>query len=142
MGALDGKRPFRLYSLFGSGGAASPGPAAGGLGMFAIVESGGKQYRVAEGDVLRLEKLEAEAGATVQLPVLLLGGGDADGVKVGAPNVDGATVKAEVIAHGRGDKIHVYKFKAKNNYRRHIGHRQPFTEVRITAVEISTAVEG
>lgn len=100
--------------------------------MFAIVESGGKQYRVAEGDVLRLEKLDAEAGAQVELPVLLLGG---DSVKIGAPRVDGASVKAEVIGHGRGQKIHVYKFKAKNNYRRHIGHRQTFTEVRIVSVK-------
>jgi len=100
--------------------------------MFAIVEAGGKQYRVAEGDVLRLEKLDAEAGSTVELPVLLLGG---DSVKVGAPRVDGASVTAEVIAHGRGDKLHVYKFKAKSNYRRHIGHRQSFTEVRIVSVQ-------
>jgi len=100
--------------------------------MFAIVEAGGKQYRVAEGDVLRLEKLDAEAGSTVELPVLLLGG---DSVKVGAPRVDGASVTAEVISHGRGDKLHVYKFKAKSNYRRHIGHRQSFTEVRIVSVQ-------
>ena len=100
--------------------------------MFAIVESGGKQYRVAEGDVLRLEKLDAEAGATVELPVLLLGSSD---VKVGTPTVDGAKVTAEVIGHGRGDKVHVYKFRAKTNYRRHIGHRQSYTEVRITKVE-------
>jgi len=100
--------------------------------MFAIVESGGKQYRVAEGDVLRLEKLDAEAGTQVELPVLLLGG---DSVKVGAPRVDGASVTAEVVAHGRGAKLHVYKFKAKSNYRRHIGHRQPFTEVRIVSVQ-------
>ncbi len=100
--------------------------------MFAIVESGGKQYRVAEGDVLRLEKLDAEAGTTVELPVLLLG---SDEVKVGTPTVDGAKVTAEVIGHGRGDKLHVYKFRAKTNYRRHIGHRQSYTEVRITKVE-------
>jgi len=102
--------------------------------MFAIVESGGKQYRVAEGDVLRLEKLEAEAGTEVELPVLLFSNGD-DAVKVGAPNVEGASVRAEVLGHGRGDKIDVYKFKAKTNYRRHIGHRQQFTEVRITSLE-------
>ncbi|HEX7038516.1 MAG TPA: 50S ribosomal protein L21 [Trueperaceae bacterium] len=100
--------------------------------MFAIVESGGKQYRVAEGDVLRLEKLDAEAGTTVELPVLLLG---SDDVKVGTPTVEGAKVTAEVIGHGRGDKLHVYKFRAKTNYRRHIGHRQSYTEVRITKVE-------
>lgn len=100
--------------------------------MYAIVESGGKQYRVAEGDVLRLEKLDAEAGAQVELPVLLFGG---DSVVIGAPRVDGALVKAEVLGHGRGNKIHIYKFKAKNNYRRHIGHRQAFTEVRIVSVQ-------
>ncbi|HEX7000870.1 MAG TPA: 50S ribosomal protein L21 [Trueperaceae bacterium] len=100
--------------------------------MFAIVESGGKQYRVAEGDVLRLEKLDADAGSQVELPVLLLG---SDEVKVGSPIVDGAKVTAEVIGHGRGDKVHVYKFKAKTNYRRHIGHRQDYTEVKITKVE-------
>ncbi len=100
--------------------------------MFAIVESGGKQYRVAEGDVLRLEKLDAESGSQVELPVLLLG---SDEVKVGSPLVDGAKVTAEVIGHGRGDKVHIYKFKAKTNYRRHIGHRQDYTEVKITKVE-------
>ena len=100
--------------------------------MFAIVESGGKQYRVAEGDVLRLEKIDADAGSQVELPVLLLG---SDDVKVGSPLVDGAKVTAEVIGHGRGDKVHIYKFKAKANYRRHIGHRQDYTEVKITKVE-------
>ncbi len=100
--------------------------------MFAIVQSGGKQYRVAEGDVLRLELLgEAELGDTVDLPVMMLGGDD---VKVGTPVVEGATVKAEVLAHGRGDKIYIYKFKAKNNYRRKNGHRQPYTEVRIKEI--------
>ncbi|MFO7545334.1 MAG: 50S ribosomal protein L21 [Trueperaceae bacterium] len=100
--------------------------------MYAIVESGGKQYRVAEGDVVRLEKLDAEAGAVVDLPVLMLGG---ETVTIGAPRVEGASVQAEVVSHGRGEKIHVYKFKAKANYRRHIGHRQPYTEVRITKVQ-------
>jgi large subunit ribosomal protein L21 len=99
--------------------------------MYAIIETGGKQYRVQAGDVLRLEKIEAEAGATVDLPVLLLGG---DTVTVGSPRVDGASVKAEVVAHGHGPKIHIYKFKAKTNYRRHTGHRQPYTEVRVTDI--------
>lgn len=99
--------------------------------MFAIVKSGGKQYRVEEGDTVRLESLDAEVGTTVELPVLMLGGKT---TKVGNPLVDGATVSAEVVAHGRGDKIYVKKFKAKSNYRRRTGHRQDFTEVRVTAV--------
>lgn len=99
--------------------------------MFAIIESGGKQYRVQAGDVLRLEKLEAEPGATVDLPVLLLGGDD---VRIGSPRVEGAAVKAEVLGHGRGTKIHVYKFRAKTNYRRHTGHRQSYTEVRVAEI--------
>lgn len=100
--------------------------------MFAIVESGGKQYHVAEGDVLRVEKVAAEAGESVSLPVLLLGG---DKVRVGAPRVEGASVTAEVLGHGRGDKLHIYKFKAKANYRRHRGHRQPYSELRITKID-------
>jgi large subunit ribosomal protein L21 len=99
--------------------------------MFAIIKSGGKQYRVSEGDVVRLELLDADAGETVELPVLMVGG---EQVAVGSPMLDGAVVKAEVLRHGRGDKIDIYKFKAKTNYRRHIGHRQSFTEVRITGI--------
>ncbi len=100
--------------------------------MFAIIKSGGKQYRVSEGDVLKLESLKANPGDTVELPVLMTGG---ETVKVGTPVVDGATVKAQVIGHGRGPKIHIYKFKAKANYRRKTGHRQPYTEVRITGID-------
>lgn len=99
--------------------------------MFAIVKSGGKQYRVEEGDLLRLESLQAEVGDSVELPVMMLGG---DETKVGAPWVDGARVQAEVVSHGRGDKIYIEKFKAKKNYRRRFGHRQGYTEVRVTAV--------
>lgn len=99
--------------------------------MFAVIQSGGKQYRVAEGEVVRLEKLAAEPGATVELPVLLLGG---DTVRVGTPLVAGASVKAEVLTHGRGDKLYIYKYKAKANYRRKNGHRQPYTEVRIKEI--------
>ncbi len=100
--------------------------------MFAIIQSGGKQYRVAEGDVLRLEKLAADQGETVEFPVMMVGADD--DVKVGRPTVDGASVKAEVVSHGRGRKLYIYKFKAKNNYRRKAGHRQPYTEVKITEV--------
>ena len=100
--------------------------------MFAIIQSGGKQYNVAEGDVLRLESLDAQPGETVNLEVMLLSG---DEVKVGAPLVEGARVKAEVVSHGRGKKLYIYKFKAKSNYRRKTGHRQGYTEVRITGIE-------
>jgi large subunit ribosomal protein L21 len=99
--------------------------------MFAIVQSGGKQYRVSEGDVLRLEMLQAQPGDTVELPVMMLGGA---AVQVGTPLVDGASVRAEVLSHGRGAKIAIYKFKAKSNYRRKTGHRQSFTEVRVTEI--------
>ncbi len=101
--------------------------------MVAIIESGGKQYRVQEGDVIRLEALAAEPGETITLPVMMLAG---DEVKIGTPLVDGASVQAEVIGHGRGKKLHIYKFKAKTNYRRKTGHRQPYTEVRIQSITL------
>lgn len=98
--------------------------------MFAIVKTGGKQYRVAEGDVLKVEKLAADAGTELELPVLLLSGDD---VKVGEDAAK-AKVTVEVIGHGRGPKLDVYKYKAKANYRRKIGHRQDYTEVRVKSV--------
>ncbi len=99
--------------------------------MFAIIKTGGKQYRVQQGDMLDVELVQAEPGDVVDLPVLMLGG---DPVRFGDPVVAGAAVRAEVVEHGRHRKIHVYKFKAKSNYRRHHGHRQPFTRVRITEI--------
>src|SRR5690554_759919 len=99
--------------------------------MFAVIKSGGKQYRVSQGNELVLETVNAEPGQVVELPVLMLGG---DSVQFGSPLVAGASVKAEVVEHGRLRKIHVYKFKAKSNYRRHNGHRQNFTRVRITEI--------
>ncbi|MGL4608665.1 MAG: 50S ribosomal protein L21 [Trueperaceae bacterium] len=99
--------------------------------MFAIIQSGGKQYRVAEGDLVKLELLTAEVGQSVDLPVLMLGG---SAVKVGTPLVQGASVKAEVVSHGKGEKLHSYRYVAKTNVRRKTGHRQPYTEVKITAI--------
>lgn len=99
--------------------------------MFAVIKTGGKQYRVSQGDVIDVELVGAEAGETVELPVLMIGG---DQVRVGTPLVEGATVRAEVVENGRHRKVHVYKFKAKSNYRRHNGHRQPYTRVRITEI--------
>ena len=99
--------------------------------MFAIVKTGGKQYRVEPGLKLRVEKLDAEPGATVERPVLLLGG---EKTVVGTPVVEGASVVAEVLGHGRGKKILVSKFKAKVQYRRKKGHRQPYTELLIKEI--------
>ena len=100
--------------------------------MFAVIRSGGKQHRVVEGEVLRLEKLDAEPGATVDLTALMVGEGAE--VKVGTPVVDGAKVTAEVVAHGKGDKVNIIKFKRRKNYVRHAGHRQWYTEVKITGI--------
>lgn len=99
----------------------------------AIIKTGGKQYRVASGDVLRVEKLSGDVGSTIEFDqVLLLGKGDA--VKVGTPLVDGAKVTATVKAHGKGKKVIVYKFRRRKNYRRKRGHRQPFTQIEITKI--------
>jgi len=100
--------------------------------MFAVIKTGGKQYRVVPGDVIKVERLEAEAGATVALEeVLMLGD------TIGTPLVAGATVSAEVIAQDRGPKIIIFKKKRRQNYRRKNGHRQDLTVLRIT--EISAA---
>ena len=100
--------------------------------MFAVIKTGGKQYRVASGDVIKVEKLEAEAGATVTLDQVLMVGDT-----IGTPLVAGATVSAEVIAQDRGPKVIIFKKKRRQNYRRKNGHRQDLTVLRIT--EISAA---
>jgi len=98
--------------------------------MYAIVETGGKQYRVQEGDLLKVESLGLEEGASVVFDKVLLVGKD-DAVVVGAPYVEGATVTASVTGNGREPKILVFKFKSKKNYRRMRGHRQNYSEIRI-----------
>ena len=100
--------------------------------MFAVIQTGGKQYRVAEGDKLRVEKLTGDVGAKVTFDQVLLIGGEA--VKVGTPLVAGAAVSAEIVAQGRDKKLIVFKFRRRKNYRRKAGHRQPFTELKITGV--------
>jgi large subunit ribosomal protein L21 len=98
--------------------------------MYAVIKSGGKQYRVKAGEQVRVEALAAEVGSTVSLEeVLLVGTGD--GVKVGAPLVSGAIVKATVVSHGRGDKLRIFKLRRRKHYQKSQGHRQSFTEVRI-----------
>lgn len=101
--------------------------------MYAVIVTGGKQYRVREGDRLRIEKLPAPAGETVEFDRVLMVS-DGDEVKVGRPYLDGGRVSATVSAHGRGDKINVVKFRRRKNYLRRRGHRQDFTEVTITGI--------
>lgn len=99
----------------------------------AIVRTGGKQYRVEPGAVLRVEKLEGDVGGTIELPeVLLLGNGTE--ARIGKPLVDGAKVTGTITAHGRGPKVIIYKFRRRKNYRRKNGHRQAYTEIKIDAI--------
>ena len=101
--------------------------------MYAVIESGGKQHRVIEGETLKLEKLEAATGETVEFDkVLMVGGGD--DIKIGTPVVTGSKVFAEVVAHGRHKKIKIVKFNRRKHYRKETGHRQWFTEVKITGI--------
>lgn len=102
--------------------------------MYAVIKTGGKQYRVAEGDTIMVEKLAGEAGTEVVFDQVLMVVNDAD-VKVGKPVVEGAKVTGKVEAQGKEKKILVFKYKAKSNYRRRQGHRQPFTKVVIEKIE-------
>lgn len=100
--------------------------------MYAVIETGGKQYKVEQDDVLFIEKLDVEAGDAVKFDkVLAVGGGE---LKIGAPYVDGATVEATVEKNGKSKKIIVYKYKPKKHYHKKQGHRQPYTKVKITAI--------
>jgi len=102
--------------------------------MYAVIVSGGKQHRVKEGETLKLEKLEVETGATVEFDRVLLVA-DGDNVKVGAPVVEGAKVTAEVVGHGRHDKVRIIKFRRRKHHMKRQGHRQWFTEVKITGIQ-------
>lgn len=103
--------------------------------MYAIIETGGKQYRVQEGDTLYIEKLAAEPDEVVTIDRVLAVGGEDGGLKVGQPVVPGAKVSLKVLRHGRGRKIIVFKYKSKKNYRRKKGHRQAFTAVQVEKIE-------
>lgn len=101
--------------------------------MYAVIKTGGKQYRVASGEKLKVEQLPAEIGSTVVMDqVLMLA--DGDKVSIGKPLVEGATVKATVIAHGRADKVHIFKLRRRKNSRRQAGHRQNYTEIQIDKI--------
>ena len=101
--------------------------------MFAIIKTGGKQYKVSEGDVIKVEKIEAEAGDKIEFDQVLMVAGD--DVKVGSPVVEGAKVQAEVLDQKKDKKVVIYKFKAKKNYRKKKGHRQPYTLVKIEKID-------
>ncbi len=100
--------------------------------MYAVIATGGKQYKVSEGDIITIEKLGAETGEKVVFDQVLAVSGD--GMKIGAPTVSGATVEASVVAEGRGKKIIVYKYKRKTGYHKKNGHRQAFTKVKIEKI--------
>ena len=102
--------------------------------MKAVIVTGGKQYTVAEGDVLYIEKLEVEAEATVKFEQVLAVL-DGENSKIGAPVVEGAVVEAKAIKNGKGKKIDVFKYKSKKNEKKKIGHRQPYTKIQITKIE-------
>ena len=101
--------------------------------MYAVIKTGGKQYRVSAGDRIRVEKLAGDVGSELSFDEVLMLGGDT--VAVGNPTVDGASVKATILAQDRAKKIIVFKYRRRKNYRRKSGHRQPYTEVQITGVK-------
>ena len=101
--------------------------------MYAVVKTGGKQYKVAPGEKLKIEQIPADVGAEVVLDqVLMVGEGET--VRLGQPNVAGATVKATVVAHGRGEKVRIFKMRRRKHYQKHQGHRQNFTELKIDSI--------
>ena len=101
--------------------------------MYAVIQTGGKQYRVAEGDTLRVEKLAVEAGADIELDKVLMVA-DGDQVKVGTPYLADGKVAAKVIAHGRGEKVRIVKFRRRKHHLKRAGHRQSYTELTVTGI--------
>jgi large subunit ribosomal protein L21 len=101
--------------------------------MYAVIKTGGKQYRVTPGEKLKVEQIPADIGSEIVLDQVLMVA-DGESTKVGAPLVAGATVKATVVAHGRGDKIKIFKMRRRKHYRKTQGHRQNFTEIRIETI--------
>lgn len=103
--------------------------------MYAVIETGGKQYRVTEGNRIRVEKCDAEVGSSISLDKVMLLGRD-DGPVIGAPYVDGASVTAKILGHGKEDKVIVFKYRRKKNYRRFRGHRQQYTELSVESINV------
>jgi len=103
------------------------------MNMYAVIKSGGKQYKVAPGENVRVEQLVADVGAEVVLDQVLMVG-EGDSIRVGQPIVVGATVKATVVAHGRGDKVTIFKMRRRKHYQKHQGHRQGYNELKIDGI--------
>ena len=101
--------------------------------MYAVIRTGGKQYRVSQGDTLRIETLDANAGDSIEFDQVLMVG-EGESVKIGTPLVEGSKVTATVKAHGRGDKVEIIKFRRRKHHMKRMGHRQNFTEVEITGI--------
>jgi large subunit ribosomal protein L21 len=103
------------------------------LNMYAVIKTGGKQYRVAPGEKLKIEQIPADIGSEIVLDQILMVA-DGEAVTVGTPLVSGATVKATVVAHGRGEKVQIFKMRRRKHYQKHQGHRQNYTEIRIDGI--------
>ena len=101
--------------------------------MYAVIKTGGKQYRVAPGEKLKIEQIPADIGSQIVLDQILMVA-DGEAVTVGTPLVSGATVKATVVSHGRGDKVQIFKMRRRKHYQKHQGHRQNYTEIRIDGI--------
>ena len=101
--------------------------------MYAVIKTGGKQYKVAPGEKLKVEQIPADVGAEVVIDQVLMVG-DGDSVRLGQPKVVGATVKATVVAHGRGEKVTIFKMRRRKHYQKHQGHRQGYTELKIDSI--------
>lgn len=106
------------------------------LTMFAVIKTGGKQFKVKEGETLTIEKVAKAPGETLEFEVLLLGDEDGQNLKVGMPIVPDAKVESRVLEHGLGEKVSVIKFKPKVRYKRNVGHRQPYTKVKIEKIVV------
>jgi large subunit ribosomal protein L21 len=101
--------------------------------MYAVIKTGGKQYRVAQGETLKIETVAGDVGSAITLDKVLMVG-DGDKVSVGKPVLNGASVKATIVSHGRGDKVKIFKMKRRKHYQKHQGHRQNYTEIRIDGI--------
>ena len=102
--------------------------------MYAVFKTGGKQYKASTGDIVRVEKLPAENGSSIELDEVLMVA-DGDDIRVGAPNIEGGRITAEVVSHGRADKIRIIKFRRRKHHMKQMGHRQHYTEIKITGIE-------